>query len=282
MFRFSFSVGLLCLYSTAVSQTASSDKALLGRTRALYDAPFTRDLVSFDCAVQFDWKEHFVAALGTMLSAAVSTANRLQTISRRVFVNHLGVVVSAMPKAPDLSGYSHAADLEQALDAMISGGLNAWLPFSTNVILPVGPTQFTFQKMEPGYKLKKNGHDVEATLLLGEDLRVTSVVSQLPQPIRLTTDFVRGPDGFLLGSVKTESTTDAAKAGEATFAFTYQNVQGFQIPSLVIVTPATAEVWRYTLTDCKAMKGIQLNVGPSSLDPIPIPSPAPDSIVVQR
>ena len=42
----------------------------------------------------------------------------------------------------------------------------------------------------------------------------------------------------------------------------YQTVQGFQLPSLVTVTASTSETWYYDLTDCKAMTGITLNVGP--------------------
>lgn len=124
----------------------SSDEALLANTRALYDAPFQRGLVSFDCAVQFDWKKHFVDLFGTFPPAAIPTAERLQTIQHRIFVDHSGAVVSAIPKAPDLSGVSHAAELEQVYNAMVTQGLNAWLPFSTNVILPVGPTKYNFQK----------------------------------------------------------------------------------------------------------------------------------------
>jgi hypothetical protein len=253
---------LLGVCSAAISQTASSDEALLAKTRALYDAPFSRGLVSFDCAVEFDWKKHFTDLFGTVPPAAVLTVERLQTIQHRAFINRSGAVVSAIPKSPDLAGAAHAAQLEQAFVGMASSGLNAWLPFSTNVILPKEPTKFTFEKLGTGYRLVMNGDGVLATLLLNKDLRLTSAVSQLPQPIRFDTEFVPGSDGFLLQSVKTGSTTDAASAGEATFAFTYQTANGFQIPSLVAVTRATGESWHYALTDCKVMKGVVLEVRP--------------------
>jgi hypothetical protein len=152
--------------------------------------------------------------------------------------------------------------LEQAFVGVISGGLNAWLPFSTNVILPVGPTKFTFQREDPGYKLVMDGPGVAATLLLSEDMRVTSAVSRLPQPIRFTTEFRNGPDGFLLQSVKTADTTDAAASHEATFSYTYQAVEGFQLPALITVSPATGEVWHYAIRDCKVMRGVILKVSP--------------------
>jgi hypothetical protein len=275
------SVALSCFCVSAVAQTIAADEALLTKTRALYDAPFRRNLVSFDCAVQFDWKKHFVDFLGAVPPAAVPTAERLQTVEHRVFIDRSGAVVSAIPKAPDLTRVAHAPELEQALNAMVSGGLNAWLPFSTNVILPVGPTKFNIQKIDPGYKLVMNGPGVAATLLLDKDMRLTSVVSTLPQHMRFTTEFTVGPDGFLLGSLKTGDTSDA-EIREATFAFTYQTVQGFQLPGVVTVTPSTSESWQYALTNCKAMTGVTLKVGPPSPNPSPTSTPSPDSILIPQ
>jgi hypothetical protein len=162
---------------------------------------------------------------------------------------------------PDLTGVAHAAELEQAFNAIVSGGLNAWLPFSTNAILPVEPIRFNFQKVDTGYKFVMDGSSVAGTLLLKEDMRVTSGVTQLPQPMRFATEFTIGPDGFLLGSVKTGDTTDTAINKEATFDFTYETVQGFQLPSRVTVRPSTSEAWHYALTDCKAMRGTIIKTG---------------------
>jgi hypothetical protein len=259
-------IALCTVHSPAFAQTASltqssaSDEALLAKTRALYDAPFTRDLVSFDCAVQFDWKEHFVDLFGTVPPAALPTVQRLQTIQHRVFVDRSGATVSAIPTVPDLADVEHEAELERGLRMITSGGLSAWLPFSMNVILPIGPTHFSFEKIDTGYKLAMHGPGIEAQLVLAADMRLTSGVSQFPQPMRFTTEFTQGPDGFLLSSVKTGNTSDTAATKDATFKFTYQTVQGFQLPSLVTVIPATTEIWHYALTDCKATKGITVKV----------------------
>ena len=138
MLRFGCSIVLLSLCTVAISQTAVSDEALLTKTRALYDAPFLRGLVSFDCAVKFDWKQHFLEVLPSIPPNAIPTIDRLQAVQHRVFVNPSGATVSSVPKAPDLSGVPKATELEQVYDAMIPGGLNAWMPFGRNVILPDG------------------------------------------------------------------------------------------------------------------------------------------------
>ncbi len=250
---------LACL--PALSQSMGSNDEMLSKTRGLYDAPLTRQLVSFDCAVQFDWKRHFINTLGTVPSAALPTVNRLQSLSHRVFVDRSGAVVSEIPSATDLSGTPHASDLEATLQAIVSSGLNAWLPFATNVILPVKPTTFTFQPVDAGFRVVMKGANVSATLNLLPDMRITSVISELPQPQHFATEFTTGPNGYLIQSVKTGSRAEAQTSWDAIFAYRYQNIQGFQLPAEVVVTQvATGEKWDYSLDDCKAMTGTVLNV----------------------
>jgi hypothetical protein len=234
---------------------------MLSKARGLYDAPFTRQLVSFDCSVQFDWKKHFINTVGTVPAAAIPTVNRLQLLPHRVFVDRSGAVVSEIPKATDLSGTLHAADLEAAFQAMVSSGLNAWLPFATNVILPMKPTTFMFQQLDTGFKVVMKGANVSATLDLLPDMRISTVTSELPQPQHFETDFSTGPSGYLLQSVKTGSGADSHVSWDAVFAYRYQNIRGFQIPVGVAVTQmATGEKWEYSLEDCKAVTGTVIKV----------------------
>ncbi len=260
MLRSNFWIALFLFCATAVSQTASSDEALLAKTRALYDAPFLQGLVSFDCAVKFDWKQHFLEMLPDIPPTAAPTIDRLQAIQHRVFVNPSGAVVSSLPRTPDLSGVPKATELEKVYDAMVPGGINAWMPFGRNVILPDGPTHYNFDKIDSGYKLALNGAGVTATLLLLEDLRISSGISQLPQATRFSTEFIKGPHGFLLGSMKTAD-TDGPSNQVAEFSYTYQDVDGFQIPFRVTVKPSTSEAWNYELADCKVTKGVTIKVG---------------------
>ncbi|HEV2644982.1 MAG TPA: hypothetical protein VGU46_01315 [Acidobacteriaceae bacterium] len=245
----------------AFPQTAAQDDALLARTRGLYDAPFTRDLVSFDCAVQFDWKQHFVDLLHILPPAAAPIVERLQPIKHRVFVDHSGAVLSDVPAAPELSSVAHATELEGGFKALVAAGLNAWLPSATNVILPVGPIKFNFETIDAGYRLTLDDPGVAATLLLAPDLRLTSGVSQLPQSMRFTTKFGQGPNGFLLNSITTGDTTDGTATRDASFSYMYQSVQGFELPSSVTIKPAAPEIWHYALTDCKVQTGIRIKIG---------------------
>jgi hypothetical protein len=251
-----------CVTGMAQDKSTSNDEELAVKARALYDAPFRRELISFDCGVQFDWNKHFTDLLGSVPPTARSLVDRLQTVPHRVFVDRTGATSSSNPRQPNLEDVAHATELEQGFVSILSSGLNAWLPSSTNVLLPMAPTKSSWEINEAGYKVKMIGPGVSAQLLLSKDMRLTSGVTMLPQPMRFTTDFASGPDGFLLTSLRTGSTTDPSAASEANFSYTYQLVQGFEIPLQITVTSATAETWRYSLTDCHVSKGIAVRALP--------------------
>jgi hypothetical protein len=179
-------------------------------------------------------------------------------MQHRVFVNRTEAVVSSTPKEMDLTGVLHGAELEEDFEAMLSNGLNAWIPFGANIILPVGPTKFSFQKTGPGYRIAMSGPNLAATLRLGADMHIASGAIQLPHPMRFTSEFKAGPNGLLVSTFKTAATTETGIDREAGFAYSYQTVQGFQLPTHVTVTqPSTTEGWHYTLTDCKVLRGVK-------------------------
>lgn len=248
----------LCLCIAVAGQTGLSDKDLLTKARGLYYAPFTGNLVSFDCAVQFDWKNHISDLLGTVPPAGMTLAEHLQPIPHRVFIDRSGAIVSAQPKEPDLTDVIHGAELEHVFSTMLSGGLDGWLPFARNIILPVEPTAYHFEKNNTGYNLTLKGSDMDATLTLQSDMLLTKGEAKLPQALSFDTAFVLGSKGYLLQSI----TTNPATTSQAIFSYTYQDVSDVQIPLQVTVTPASREVWRFSLTDCKVMRGITVHVGP--------------------
>jgi len=222
-----------CICMPGVAQSAKTADEVVSEARALYDAPFTRDLAGFDCAIQFDWKSHFASMVGAIPPTAIPTIERLQSIQHRASTDHTHATVSSTPKTPDFGDAAQAATLEQVLIAMASSGLNSWLPSSTNGLLPLGTTDYTDEKLPSGYKLVMKGKEVAGTLLLGADMRITSGVMQLPQPLRFTTEFESGPRGYLLSSVD----TDTGSGGNVKFAYAYQSVEGFQIPAQVRSRP---------------------------------------------
>jgi hypothetical protein len=63
---------------------------------------------------------------------------------------------------------------------------------------------------------------------------------------------IPGPQGLLLGSWTMGEDGDFKPGNRLIFMYTYQTVDGFQIPAHMVVNRESHhEVWRYTLTDCK-------------------------------
>ncbi len=241
-----------CMVLAASSQSADQDEALLDKARSLYDTPFSRNLTSFSCAVQFDWKRHFEALVGTLPPAVVESVERLQKVQHSVTVKSHSATVFSVPKAPDFGGSQSIAQIEQVFTAVLEQGLNAWLPFSTNAILPAKPTTFHFEDAGTTYKLNMAAEGVDANLVLNRDLRITSGVTQLPQPTRFTTHFVDGPHGYFLESV-TNGPAGGSPDSDTTFDFTYQTAGDFRILSSVSVSQPSSKPWHFALTHCNVV-----------------------------
>jgi hypothetical protein len=93
--RFFYSMLALSLCATSSrAQTDVSDTTVLKQTRAKYDAPFERNLQSFSCAVEFNWKQHFTEAvrLGDE-GTDEEIAKLIQPISNRVTVTRQNTAV---------------------------------------------------------------------------------------------------------------------------------------------------------------------------------------------
>lgn len=254
-----FAACIWCI--SAMAQAPNADEALLEKARALYDSPFAHNLASFDCMVQFDWKAHFAAQFGKSVpEELLSSAERIQGIQHRVSVSPSGVIVASTPESPDFTGDGRAAPLEYALKGMISGGMQAWLPFSTGTVFPVGRIKYELVKLDSGYQLTIH-EPLNTTEILDAELRITSGVVEPPQDARFISTLEPGPNGLLLKSVSINAIS--GPNGANAFAYSYQTVNGVQLPSEVTVSPATTKPFQFTLTGCKVVKFAKTPAAPS-------------------
>jgi len=261
MRRTHLAILLMSFCAITRAQTSPADEALLAKTRALYDTPFRRGLINFDCAVGFDFEQHIKDNFAAPPPSAAPIAKLLQPIHYRVFVDQAGAVVSAQSKLPDLSGVPNADVIEDSNRQLLQAGLGTWIPSAAGIVLPVGPTQFHFDKTagSEGYKLSMAGNGLSVVLTLDDKLHLISGTVEKPQEIELTTDFVPGPNGLVLAS----GPTNTNHAGVASYRYTYQLIDGFQIPASVAVTSEQKMTWHYSLTDCKTQHGQVVHVRPS-------------------
>ena len=244
---------LLCFCSVLCHpQSTTSDHALLNQVREKYDAPFNRNLQSFDCAIDFSWKEHFTE---TTRVGDEGTDEELETIFQpirnRVVVTRQNVTVYSGLTDDAISKLTHGGMAEFLLEHAVQKSLYSWLPASTNTMLPGPDAQVSFEQSKSGYKLDFRMQTFDVEMVLAPDMRLQSAAVKAPQSDHFETSFESGEQGFLLTSLTMGEDGNSEPGHRLTYAFTYQTVGGVQLPAHVsVVRESHHEVWRYTLSDC--------------------------------
>lgn len=256
-------LGISCVtsfcQSPKLAKSPSDAEGLLAKTKELYDTPFRSGLINFSCAIDFDFAQYLKSNFGETAQTDSPIAQLLKPIRYRIFVDHSGATISAQPKLPDFSQLPLAAQLEESNRSLMQIGLNNWVPYAYGEVLPIGTTNYQFEKTATGYNLSMDGQGITGKLILDQDLRLVSGIIDTSQHIEITTKFVSAPNGLILAA----SSTDTDHAGVARFTYTYQVVDGFQLPQRVGLTSEQNKMTlNYTLTDCKAQHGIVVHVAP--------------------
>src|ERR1700744_5425978 len=136
------------------AQSAINDATVLKQTRAKYDAPFERNLQSFSCAVEFNWKQHFTEAvrLGDE-GTDEEIARVIQPIRTRVTVSRQNAAVSSGMTDDEERRLPHGGMAEGLLKHAVQFSLNSWLVASNNALLPSEGTPVHVEPSASGYKL---------------------------------------------------------------------------------------------------------------------------------
>jgi hypothetical protein len=104
------------------ARAAGDDATFLMQAHAKYDAPFERNLQSFSCAVEFNWKQHFteVVRLGDE-GTDDEIAKFIQPIRNRVTVTSQNASVSAGMNQDEISKLPHGGMAERS--AFVKNGV---------------------------------------------------------------------------------------------------------------------------------------------------------------
>ena len=234
------------------AQAIKTDQALLSQVREKYDAPFDRNLQSFDCAVDFSWKEHFTE---TTRVGDEGTDEELETIFQpirnRVTVTRQNVTVSSGLTDEEIGKLPHGGMAEFLLEHAVQKSLYNWLAASTNSILPAPDTPVSFKQSPSGYKLTFEMQNYDVEMVLAPDMRLQSATAKGPQSDHFETVFAPGQHGFLLTSWTMTEDGNSGPGHRLIFTYTYQTVNGVQLPEQVaVIRESHHEVWRYRLSDC--------------------------------
>jgi hypothetical protein len=234
------------------ANSTKSDQALLNEAREKYDAPFNRNVQSFDCAVNFSWKEHFTETTRVGDEGTDEELEKIfQPIQNRVAVTRNSVTVSSGLTDDAISKLPHGGMAEFLLEHAVKKSLYNWLPASTNSILPNAATSVSFEQSPPGYKLTFKVQSSEIEMVLTHDMRLESAALKATQSEHFETSFVSGEQGFLLTSWTIGENGNSEPGHRLIFTYTYQTVDGVKLPQQISVARESHhEVWRYRLSDC--------------------------------
>jgi len=234
------------------AQIIQSDATLLQQARSKYDSPFARNLKSFDCRVDFDWKKHWAETYRVGDEGTDDEIEKfIQPINNRVTVTNDDAVVSSGMTEAQEHALPHGGMAEGLLKHAVRFSLRTWLVASNNALLPpTGPVHF--EPSTSGYELQFKIKTFDVAMLLTHDLGLQSMAAKGSDASRNEFEFHPGPQGFLLNSWKMGEDGDFKDGNHLIFNYTYQTVGGFQIPAEGIVNRESHhEMWHYKLSDCK-------------------------------
>lgn len=234
------------------AQTVINDATFLKQARAKYDAPFQRNLQSFSCAVEFNWKQHFteVVRLGDE-GTDDEIAKFIQPIRNRVTVTRQNAAVSAGMTESEINNLPHGGMAEYLLEHAVQYSLNNWLAASSNAMLPPESTPVHVEPSTSGYKLELKIQTFDVEMLFARDMSLQSEAAKGSTSDRRETDFRPGPQGFLLTSFRLGEDGNFRPGNRIVLTYTYQSVGGFQLPEQVAINRESHhEAWHYKLTDC--------------------------------
>jgi hypothetical protein len=243
-------LGLCHLSGSA--QTGQSDQALLAEARASYDAPFHRGLNSFDCAVKFDWKQHWKEAYRVGDEGTDDEIEKfIQPISNRVTVTSKDAIISSSMTEEQEQELPRGGMAEGLLKHAVRFSLRTWLGASNNALLPTADTPVHFEPTKSGYSLQLKMQTFDVTMMLTRDMSLQSMGVKGSESNRQLFTFKPGPQGFLVSNWTMGEDGNLKPGNRLIFGYTYQTVGGFEIPAQgVIIRESHREAWNYTLTDC--------------------------------
>jgi hypothetical protein len=241
------------------AQTTKKDQALLNEAREKYDAPFNRNLQSFDCAVDFNWKQHFTETTRVGDEGTDEELEKLiQPIRNRVTVTRQNVTVSSGLTDDAEAKLPYRGMAEGLLKHAVRKSLYTWLDASTNTILPNPTTPVSFEQSPSGYKLSYKVRTSDVEMVLAPDMRLQSAAAKASPTEHFETSFTSGPQGFLLTSWTMGEDGNFEPGNRLIFTYTYQTVDGVELPEhVVVIRESHHEVWRYRLSDCEVKKTSQ-------------------------
>ncbi len=241
----------------APAQDVPKDKqpALLLAARQQYYNLRAAGVQSYTCDVAFDWNGFFTAVTGKPLPATDPTMvylNGLKVQLKSDLSGQADVKFTESGAAPEDKGPG-LAKLQESIQQMMEGFVQAWAPTLNGTIIPETP--MVMRKTPEGYTLRDETADGSEETL-DNTLRLTSLkVKTEAVASLLNTTFTSSPQGLLMTEMQGDYSQPASapptpidmKAGFAPMG-------GYQLPSSLMVTVPNVASFKFAFSSCTVKK----------------------------
>lgn len=241
----------------ARAQGTRSAAAAFREARNLYYTPADQGLLGFQCDVTFDWKQFIEKATSAPVQDTDERLRYLQSIKLSVSddLNGTGSLDWVAPTtAPDASEAS-VTQIRTGLQALWSGFFQSWNGFFSGDLFSLqGNTGV--ERTTGGYHVftRQNRGTAEeqysADFLLGSLHVATPEIDSV-----LTPHFERTPQGRLItGMNSVVRRPPSAPGTSVNTTARYAPVEGFQLPSELVISVAGTTSFHFRLSQCTVRK----------------------------
>lgn len=245
---------LLGLSTKGSAQTGISPAAAFRAARLLYDTPGERGLQGFQCEVAFNWKQFLEKAISGPVEENNERLAYLRTIKLSVSddLNGAGGLAWTAPTTAPDADEANITQLRSSLQALWSAFFQSWNGFATGGLVSVADNKTTVERTPDGYHVfSAEGGKVAEETFRG-DFTLQSLHVSTPQlDSVLRPSFEMTPHGRLVtgwGSVVKQP--PAAPGITINTAIHYAAVNGFQLPSQVVIDVADTAAFDFALSNC--------------------------------
>ena len=220
----------------------------------LYDTPIDRGLQGLQCDVGFNWKQFLEKAINGPVEDSSERLAYLRSIRLSVTddLNTAGELHWTAPTtAPDASEES-INQIRSGMQALWTGFFQSWNGFMTGDLVSIADNRTTVERTATGYRVftGQNGETAEENY--SGDLTLQSLHVSTPMlDSLLTPTFEVTPRGRLITGWSSLVKQPPTSPGTSIMTSVhYAPVNGFQLPSELLIDVAGTASFDFTLNNC--------------------------------
>lgn len=252
--------GGLVLPAPLLRAQDKNQRDVIRRARASYYSLKGRGLVSFQCQVVPDWDALFLA-LNPGAGAQDPVLQLLKQTRFQVAIGPTGASTVSHQSDYAPPNEQIAARVRQTtsgLEQTITGFFNIWSPFTFGSPFPDAESEFQLEDLAGQYRLTYKQGTAQVVTTMTGDYAMTETTFKSPQiNMDFHPEWSRVNGVYILSAFKASYSAAPAGTQELEGKFTYQEVDGLELPMTLdvkVVTPARTVALQITFAGCRVTK----------------------------